>query len=57
MDGCGVLIDLLMVSFANWACRSNLSVAVDAAWWGVELVVVVMLVMVGGGVSVLWLVD
>ena len=47
-----MLIFLLRGSFANWACRSNLSVAVDAAWWGgVEVVVVVM---VGDGVSVLW---
>ena len=49
-----MLIYPLMGSFVNWAYRSNLSVVVDAAWWGVEAVVVVM---VGGGVSVLWLVD
>ena len=34
LGGCGVLICPLMGSFANWACRLNSGVAVDAACWG-----------------------
>ena len=49
-----MLIYQLMGSFVNWAYILNLSVAVDAAWWGVEAEVVVM---IGGSVSVLWLVN
>ena len=55
LGGCGVLIYPLMGSFANWACRLNSSAAGDAAKvGGVEAVVVMM---VRGGVSVLWLVG